>query len=86
MYTALKVSKNTVASIILKWKKFGTTKTLIRLNNWGRRALVREVTKNPMVTLTELQSYSVEMGEPSRRTTISMPSVTSGVNLAPSLR
>jgi hypothetical protein len=33
--------------------------------------LVREVTKNPMVTLTELQSSSVEMGEPSRRTTIS---------------
>ena len=25
---ALKVPKNTVASIILKWKKFGTTKTL----------------------------------------------------------
>ena len=35
------------------------------------RLLVREVTKNPMVTLTELQSSSVEMGEPSRRTTIS---------------
>jgi hypothetical protein len=33
--------------------------------------LVREVTKNPMVTLTELQSFSVEMGEPSRRITIS---------------
>ena len=33
--------------------------------------MVREVTKNPMVTLTELQSSSVEMGEPSRRTTIS---------------
>jgi hypothetical protein len=32
--------------------------------------LVREVTKNPMVTLTELQSSSVEMGESSRRTTI----------------
>ena len=32
--------------------------------------MVREVTKNPMVTLTELQSTSVEMGEPSRRTTI----------------
>jgi hypothetical protein len=31
--------------------------------------MVREVTKNPMVTLTELQSSSVEMGEPSRRTT-----------------
>jgi hypothetical protein len=40
-------------------------------NNRGRRALVREVTKNPMVTLTELESSSVEMGEPSRRTTIS---------------
>jgi hypothetical protein len=58
---ALKVPKNTVASIFLKWKKFGTTKTLSRagrlakLRNRGRRALVREVTKNPMVTLTELQ-------------------------------
>ena len=28
MSAALKVPKNTVASIILKWKKFGTTKTL----------------------------------------------------------
>jgi len=36
-----------------------------------RRTLVREVTKNPMVTLTELQHFSVEGGEPSRRTTIS---------------
>ena len=77
MSAALKVPKNTVASIILKWKKFGTTKTLPRagcpakLSNRGRRALVREVTKNPMVTLTELQSSSVEIEEPSRRTTIS---------------
>ena len=68
---------NTVASIILKWKKFGTTKTLPRvgrltkLSNQGRRALVREVTKNPLVTLTELQRSSVEIEEPSRRTTIS---------------
>ena len=74
---ALKVPKNTVASIILKWKKFGTTKTLPRaghlakLSNQGRRPLVREVIKNPMFTMTELQSSSVEMGEPSRRTTIS---------------
>ena len=58
MSAALKVPKNTVASI-LKWKKFGTTKTLPRaglpakLSN-RRRALVREVTKNLMVTLTEL--------------------------------
>uniref|UniRef100_A0A674A8J2 Zinc finger protein 250-like n=1 Tax=Salmo trutta TaxID=8032 RepID=A0A674A8J2_SALTR len=61
---ALKVPKNTVASIILKWKKFGTTKTLPRAGRptkLSRRALVREVTKNPMVTLTKLQSSSVEM-------------------------
>ena len=57
MCASLKVPKNTVASIILTWKKFGTTKTLPRagrpakLSNQGRRALVRE---NPMVTLTEL--------------------------------
>ena len=58
---ALKIPKNTVASIILKWKRFETTKP-------GRPA---KLTKNQMVTLTELQSSSVEMGEPSRRTTIS---------------
>jgi hypothetical protein len=60
MSAALKIPKNTVASIILKLKKFGTTKTLPRvghpakLSNRGRRALGREVTKNLMVTLTEL--------------------------------
>ena len=74
---SLKVPNNTVASIILKRKMFGTTKTLPRaghqakLSNRWRRALVREVTEKPMVTLTELQSSSVERGEPSRRTTIS---------------
>jgi transposase len=58
---ALKVPKNTVASIILKWKKFGTTKTLPRagrpskLSNTGRRALVGEVTKNTMVTDSSLR-------------------------------
>ena len=57
---ALKVPKNTVASIIRKWEKFGTTKTpsradhLAKLSNQERRALVRELTKNLMVTLTEL--------------------------------
>uniref|UniRef100_A0AAZ3REL4 Transposase Tc1-like domain-containing protein n=1 Tax=Oncorhynchus tshawytscha TaxID=74940 RepID=A0AAZ3REL4_ONCTS len=66
---AWKVPKNTVASIILISKKFGTTKTLPRaglpakLSNRG--ALVRDG------HLTELESSSVEMGEPSRRTTIS---------------
>jgi transposase len=52
----LKVPKNTVASIILKRRKFGTTKIghPAKLINRGRRALVRKVTKNPMVTVTEL--------------------------------
>ena len=55
----MNVPKNKVASIILKWKKFGTTKTLPRagrlakLSNQGRRALVREVKRNLMVTLTD---------------------------------
>ncbi|KAF4088887.1 hypothetical protein AMELA_G00059910 [Ameiurus melas] len=68
---------NTVASIIRKWKKSGTSRILPRagrpakLSDRGRRVLVAEVTKNPMVTLTELQRVSVERGEPSRRTTIS---------------
>jgi hypothetical protein len=54
---------------------FVTTKTLPRagrpakLSNRGR-ALVREVIKNLMVTLTALESSSLEMRELSRRTTI----------------
>ena len=48
MCAALKVPKNTVASIILK---AGHPAKMSKL--W-RRALVREVTNNPMVTLTEL--------------------------------
>ena len=54
---ALKVPKNTFASIILKWKKFGTTNVWNRqakLSNRERRAMVMEVTKNLMVTLIEL--------------------------------
>ncbi|KAG2466461.1 TCB1 transposase, partial [Polypterus senegalus] len=70
---ALMVPTSTVTSIIRNWKKFETTGTLPRagrpskLSDWGRRALVREVTKNPIVTLSELQRSSVERGEPSRR-------------------
>ena len=43
-----------------KWKKFGNTRNipragrLAKLSNWGIRALVREMTKTPMVTLTEV--------------------------------
>uniref|UniRef100_A0A3Q3SGG7 Tc1-like transposase DDE domain-containing protein n=1 Tax=Mastacembelus armatus TaxID=205130 RepID=A0A3Q3SGG7_9TELE len=73
---ALKVPKSTVASIILKWKKFGMTRTLPRpgrpakLSNRGRRALVREVKKNPKITVAELQRCSREMGESSTKSTI----------------
>ncbi|XP_064870900.1 uncharacterized protein LOC135567429 isoform X2 [Oncorhynchus nerka] len=58
-FCSIKGPKNTEASIILQWKKFGTTKTLPRaghpakLSKWGRRALVREVAKNPMVLLCQ---------------------------------
>ncbi len=73
---ALKVPKSTVASIILKWKTFGMTRTLSRagrpakLSYRGRRALVREVKKNPKITVAELQRCIREMGESCRKSTI----------------
>ncbi|KAF3686514.1 hypothetical protein EXN66_Car002186 [Channa argus] len=60
---ALKVP--VMVSIMSKWKRFGTTRTLPRagrlakLSNRERRALVGKVTKNQMITLTELQHFSV---------------------------
>ena len=63
--------------IILKWKDVwnnqDSSKSWFARPNWaikGRRALVRDMTKNLIVTLAELQRYCVEMGETSRRTTI----------------
>ncbi len=76
MYAALKVPKSTVASIILQWKTFGTTRTLPRagrlakLSYRGRRALVREVKKNPKITVAELQRCIWEMRESCRKSTI----------------
>ncbi len=73
---ALKVPKSTVASIILKWKTFGTTRTLPRagrpakLSYRGRRAVVREVKKNPKITVAELQRCIREMGESCRKSAI----------------
>jgi hypothetical protein len=69
------VSKSTVVSIIGKLKQYGTTQTLPRaghptkLSNRKRtrRTLVREVTKNQMTTLTELESALAEKGEPVRK-------------------
>ena len=70
MSAALKVPKITVASIILQQKNLAASflELAAKLSNQWRRALVREVTKNHVVTLTELQSSFVEMGEPSRIT------------------
>uniref|UniRef100_A0A9J7XP94 Transposase Tc1-like domain-containing protein n=1 Tax=Cyprinus carpio carpio TaxID=630221 RepID=A0A9J7XP94_CYPCA len=65
---ALKVPKSTVAFIILKWKTFGTTRTLPRagrpakLSYRGRRALVREVSKDPRTTAKTLVNDSVKSG------------------------
>ncbi|XP_046721309.1 uncharacterized protein LOC124396250 [Silurus meridionalis] len=70
---ALNTPMSTLASIIRKWK-FGTARTLPRaghpakLSDRVRRALVKEMTKNLMVTLKELQRFSVERGEHSKTT------------------
>lgn len=42
----------------------------LKPSNWTRTAMVREVIKNPIATLTELQRFSAEMGDPVRRRTI----------------
>ena len=53
----VRVPNNFGTTIILKWKKFGTTNSLpkaghqSKLSNRGRRALDREVTKNTRVPL-----------------------------------
>ncbi len=70
---ALKVPKSTVASIILKWKDSRTLPRAGRpakLSYRGRRALVREVKKNPKITVAELQRCIREMGESCRKSTI----------------
>ncbi len=57
-------------------KTFGTTRILPRaghpakLSYRGRRALVREVKKNPKITVAELQRCIREMGESCRKSTI----------------
>ena len=54
-------------SLQLDWSTPGP---LTKLSKWARRTLVREVTKNTVTSLTELQSSLAEKGEPARRTTI----------------
>lgn len=66
--------RSRVGSITVKWKKFGTFRTLLRaahlakLSNQARRSLL---TTSPKATPTELQKFFTEMGVPSRKTTVS---------------
>ena len=53
------------------WNHQDWVARLAKLNNWARSVLVREVSKNPTVTLTEFRKSFAEMGEPAGRTTIS---------------
>lgn len=66
---ALSAPRSTVALINRKEEMFETNKTPsascpTKLWNQTRRALVRKVTENPVVTLTEFQTSSAEMGGP----------------------
>ena len=61
----LNIPWSTIKSIIKKWKEYGTTTNLPRegrppkLSYQARRALIREATKRPKITLKELQSSTV---------------------------
>uniref|UniRef100_A0AAY5KP51 Transposase Tc1-like domain-containing protein n=1 Tax=Esox lucius TaxID=8010 RepID=A0AAY5KP51_ESOLU len=60
---ALDIPRYTVKTVIIKWRKYGTTETLPRtgspskIDEKGRRKLVREASKMPTETLKELQEY-----------------------------
>lgn len=64
----MSVPRTTVASIILKWKNFGTTRNPPRVGYLAifgiqeRRALVREVRKNPTVSLKQFQKSCAYAG------------------------
>lgn len=51
-------------SIIVKWKKFETTSTLPSMSNKARRALVREVAKNPSDMFGALVSQHIHFFPP----------------------
>ena len=60
---ALSIPRSTLDSIIVKLKTFVATRTLPRVGHLAKlikragKALARQVTKNPMVTLTEFRKY-----------------------------
>ena len=71
-----KHSRSTIKCIIKKLKKYGTTTNLPReglppkLTDQAWRALIREATKIPKITLKELQSSTAEIGVSVHRTTL----------------
>ena len=73
----LNIPRSTIKSIIKKWKEYGTITNLPRegrpskLMDQARRALIREATKRPNITLKELQSSTAEIGVSVHRTTLS---------------
>jgi transposase len=73
----LNIPRNTIKSIIKKWKEYGTTTNLPRegcppkLTDQARRALIREATKRPKITLKELLYSTAKIGVSVHRTTLS---------------
>lgn len=69
------VSKSSAVSIIIIWKRFGSTRTLLTagclntLKSRGRRVSVREVTKKPKLTLTLTPQIPTGGGESFRPAT-----------------
>jgi transposase len=77
IFETLNIPKSTIKSIIKKLKEYGTTTNLPRegrppkLMDQARRALIREATKRPKITLKELQSSTAETGVSVHGTTLS---------------
>ena len=73
----MNIPRSTILSIIKKWKEYDTTPNLPRedhppkLINQARKALIREATKRPTITLKELQNSTAEIGVSVHRTTLS---------------
>uniref|UniRef100_A0AAZ3S452 Transposase Tc1-like domain-containing protein n=1 Tax=Oncorhynchus tshawytscha TaxID=74940 RepID=A0AAZ3S452_ONCTS len=73
----LNIPLSTIKFIIKEWKGYGTTTNPPRegrppkLTGQARRALIREATKRPKITLKELQSSILDIGVSVHRTTLS---------------
>ena len=73
----MNIPRNTIKSVIKKWKEYGTTTNLPRegrppkLMDQARRALISEATKRPKIALKELQSSAAEIGVSVHRTILS---------------